>query len=135
MVRGNPEGTQCDTYDEAGIHFSRLDRRRPVTQRGGMGNRCGAYDEKGIFISTRLRGNDCASFRQAFESYNKEDSPIKTQILRRNPILCQQDDRVDKVNGYDRDPLNRVARRQMAPLYYGHGHRPYVPQWHQILEI
>ncbi|KAL0903215.1 hypothetical protein M5K25_027575 [Dendrobium thyrsiflorum] len=29
-----------------------------------MGNRCDAYNEKGIFISTRLRGNDCASFRQ-----------------------------------------------------------------------
>ncbi|KAL0904660.1 hypothetical protein M5K25_026789 [Dendrobium thyrsiflorum] len=57
-----------------------------------MGNRCGAYDEKGIFISTRLRGNDCASFRQ--------------------------------VNGYDRDPLNRVVCRKMAPLYYGHDHRP-----------
>ncbi|KAL0913735.1 hypothetical protein M5K25_017217 [Dendrobium thyrsiflorum] len=28
-----------------------------------MGNWCGAYGEKGIFISTRLRGNDCASFR------------------------------------------------------------------------
>ncbi|KAL0912812.1 hypothetical protein M5K25_016220 [Dendrobium thyrsiflorum] len=37
---------------------------RALLQRGGMGNRCGAYDEKGIFISTRLRGNDCASFRQ-----------------------------------------------------------------------
>ncbi|KAL0920551.1 hypothetical protein M5K25_009693 [Dendrobium thyrsiflorum] len=65
---------------------------RALLQRGGMGNRCGAYNEKGIFISTRLRGNDCASFRQ--------------------------------VNGYDRDPLNRVACRKMAPLYYGHGHRP-----------
>ncbi|KAL0925804.1 hypothetical protein M5K25_004174 [Dendrobium thyrsiflorum] len=37
---------------------------RALLQRGGMGNRCGAYDEKGIFISTRLRGNNCASFRQ-----------------------------------------------------------------------
>ncbi|KAL0925423.1 hypothetical protein M5K25_003750 [Dendrobium thyrsiflorum] len=41
---------------------------RALLQRGGMGNRCGAYDEKGIFISTRLRGNDCASFRQASNS-------------------------------------------------------------------
>ncbi|KAL0923343.1 hypothetical protein M5K25_007397 [Dendrobium thyrsiflorum] len=37
---------------------------RALLQRCGMGNRCDAYNEKGIFISTRLRGNDCASFRQ-----------------------------------------------------------------------
>ncbi|KAL0918614.1 hypothetical protein M5K25_010632 [Dendrobium thyrsiflorum] len=55
---------------------------RALLQRIGMGNRCGAYDEKGIFISIRLRGNDCASFRQAFEAINKENSSIKMQSLR-----------------------------------------------------
>ncbi|KAL0928756.1 hypothetical protein M5K25_000677 [Dendrobium thyrsiflorum] len=59
---------------------------RALLQRGGMGNRCVAYDEKGIFISTRLRGNDCASFRQAFEDYSKENSPIKTMDKQDTPI-------------------------------------------------
>ncbi|KAL0927563.1 hypothetical protein M5K25_001745 [Dendrobium thyrsiflorum] len=53
---------------------------RALLQRGGMGNRCDAYDEKGIFISTRLRGNDCASFRQP-AAENDDDDIIKELLI------------------------------------------------------
>ncbi|KAL0908248.1 hypothetical protein M5K25_022733 [Dendrobium thyrsiflorum] len=87
-VSDEPEEVRRGACDEVGdpkvpFRCSRQTGRpliRALLQRGGMENRCGAYDEKGIFISSRLRGNDCASFRQPITE-NDDDDIIKELLV------------------------------------------------------
>ncbi|KAL0910383.1 hypothetical protein M5K25_021360 [Dendrobium thyrsiflorum] len=92
----------CDEAGNPKVPFSVFvaDRQTAYTRSSPArwdGNRCGAYGEKGIFISTRLRGNDCASFRQVhLKAHTRRDTcPLTGSFAAKWHR---------RINGYDSGP-------------------------------